>query len=80
MVVLERDGGIVVILKKILRKVYYLRTEDKIARHVKIDWNMMTLNDYTNQVTNSYTEDKKVKLLNKKYQGTIIMLVKNGNH
>ena len=34
------------------------RGEDNIARHIKINWNMCrTLEDYTNQVTNSYTED-----------------------
>ena len=55
------------------------RTEDNIARHVKIDWNMCrTLNDYTNQVTNSYTEDNKTALQLLKQenisQGTIIII------
>ena len=55
------------------------RTEDNIARHVKIDWNMCrTLNDYTNQVTNSYTEDNKTALQLLKQenisQGTLIII------
>ena len=55
------------------------RTEDNITRHVKIDWNKCkTLDDYTNQVVDSYTEDEPLSLQLLKNanisQGTVIII------
>lgn len=55
------------------------RTEDNITRHVKINWNKCkTLDDYTNQVVDSYTEDEPLSLQVLKNanisQGTVIII------
>uniref|UniRef100_A0A6C0L0E4 Histidine kinase/HSP90-like ATPase domain-containing protein n=1 Tax=viral metagenome TaxID=1070528 RepID=A0A6C0L0E4_9ZZZZ len=55
------------------------RTEDNIVRQVKINWNQCkTLNDYTNQVVDSYTENDSLSLQCLKNenisQGTIIII------
>lgn len=55
------------------------RTSDNVTRYVKVDWNMCrTLDDYTNQVTKSYTEDdaKSIRILKQENisRGTLIII------